>query len=290
MKIAWRCRADKRTFPVLVIIPAHVEGQLVANIHAQVGYRLLILVLHCAERLQNVELRHAAVNTGDAVADVGQHSLRGLEPDGGHSEISVVRVVRVGHQVIGRIVPCTIVVIGIGHEGKDHPGWRRVVEADDGILDHAVEVVREIQSEAFARRQRRGQPVVLVVAHVLGLCVGIGFLQDIDGSAQGRPRARCVGRLEAIARFLARRQADEHGVVVRVLQIEIQSQGMGGPRPEPEERRFLQSHEMVQVAGQKIIEVVEVPVAIAVTDARPRFFRNVPGQFGLISRPGLVEG
>src|SRR6202167_242346 len=47
---------------------------------------------------------------------------------------------------------------------------------------------------------------------------------------------------------------------------------------------------MVQVSGQKIIEVVEVPIAIAVPDARAGFFRNVPGEFGLISSPGLVEG
>ena len=88
-----------------------------AKSHAQVGYRLLILILHCAERLQNVELGHAAVNAGDAVADVGQHSLRGLEPDGSHSEISVIRIIRVGHQVIGRIISRAIVVIGVGHEG-----------------------------------------------------------------------------------------------------------------------------------------------------------------------------
>ena len=50
------------------------------------------------------------------------------------------------------------------------------------------------------------------------------------------------------------------------------------------------THEMVHVSGQIIIEVVEDPIAIAETDAGPRFFRNVPGQFGLISLPGLVEG
>ncbi len=63
MKIAWRGRADKRTFTVLVIIPADVVGQLVANIDAQVGHRLLVRVLQRPERLQNVELRCAAVNT-----------------------------------------------------------------------------------------------------------------------------------------------------------------------------------------------------------------------------------
>ena len=46
---------------------------------------------------------------------------------------------------------------------------------------------------------------------------------------------------------------------------------------------------MVQVSGQKIVEVVEVPVAIAETDARAYLFRNVPGQFKLISLPILVE-
>ena len=79
----------------------------------------------------------------------------------------MVRVIRVGHQVIRRIVACTIIVSGIGHERKDHPGWRRVVETDDGILNHAVEVVCQIQSEAFARRKRSRQPVVLVVADIL---------------------------------------------------------------------------------------------------------------------------
>ena len=87
MKVAWGGGADKRTLIVLVIIPAHIKRQLMADIHAQVGHRLLVLVLQGAERLQNVELRDAAVNTGDAVADVGRHSLLGLEPDCGHSEM-----------------------------------------------------------------------------------------------------------------------------------------------------------------------------------------------------------
>src|SRR5208283_5559574 len=64
---------------------------------------------------------------------------------------------------------------------------------------------------------------------------------------------------------------------------------MGGTCPEAEERRFFQPHEMIQVSGQIIIEVVEVPVAVAVPDASPDLFRNVPCEFGLISRPGLVE-
>src|ERR1035438_6513185 len=101
-------------------------------------------------------------------------------------------------------------------------------------------------------------------------------------SAQGRPRARCVGRLETVARFFTWRQADEDGVEVRVLQIEIQSQGMDGPCPEPEERRFLQTHEMVHVSRQIIKEVVEVPVAIAVTDADAGLFRKIPSEFGLV--------
>ena len=144
MKIPRRCRADKRTFPVLVIIPAHVEGQPVADIHAQVGYGQLILVLQRAKRLQNIKLRHDAGNTGDAVADIGQHPLRGLESDGRHSETSVVGVVRVGHQVIRSIVFSTIIVVGVGHEGKNCSGRRRVVETDQSILNHAVEVVCEI--------------------------------------------------------------------------------------------------------------------------------------------------
>jgi len=126
--------------------------------------RLLVPVLQRAERLQNIELRHIAVNTGDAVADVGQHSLRWLESDGRHSEISVVGVVRVGHQVIRGIVSCAIIVNRVGHKGEDHADWRRVAKADQGILDHTVKVVCQIHSEAFARRERRGQSVVLVVA------------------------------------------------------------------------------------------------------------------------------
>ena len=35
----------ERTFPVLVVIPARVEGPLVAKIHAQVGHRLLIIAV-----------------------------------------------------------------------------------------------------------------------------------------------------------------------------------------------------------------------------------------------------
>src|ERR1039457_3854355 len=128
------------------------------------------------------------------------------------------------------------------------------------------------------------------MSQVLGLCVGIGSLQDVDRSAQCRPRALCVGRLETVARFFTWRQADEDAVEVRVLQVEIQSQGMDGPCPEPEERRFLQTHEMVHVSGQIIKEVVEVPVAIAVTDADAGFFRKIPGEFGLVSCPSLVEG
>jgi len=68
MKITRRGRADERTFAVLVIIPARDVGQLMANIDAQVRHRLLVLVLQRSQRLQNVELRHVAVNAGDAVA------------------------------------------------------------------------------------------------------------------------------------------------------------------------------------------------------------------------------
>src|SRR5580704_7976418 len=45
-----------------------------------------------------------------------------------------------------------------------------------------------------------------------GLRVGIGLLQNVDGSAQGRPRARRIGRLEAVTAFLAWRRADGHAV------------------------------------------------------------------------------
>src|SRR5580692_4194995 len=95
--------------------------------------------------------------------------------------------------------------------------------------------------------------------------------------------------MEPVALFPARRNADEHGVEARELQIKIQSQGMSGPCPESEERGLLQAYEMVHVPGKIIQEVVKLPVAIAVTDARPDFLRNVPGQFGLISNPGLIE-
>src|SRR5271166_5669755 len=46
---------------------------------------------------------------------------------------------------------------------------------------------------------------------------------------------------------------------------------------------------MVFVSREEIIEVVEDAVAVTETNASPHFFRNVPGQFGLISFPGLVE-
>ena len=52
------------------------------EVHAQAGHRLLVSVLRGAETLQNVELRNAAVNTGDAEAQVGRQSLPGPEPDG----------------------------------------------------------------------------------------------------------------------------------------------------------------------------------------------------------------
>ena len=60
------------------------------QVHAEAGHRLLVLVLRGAKRLQDVELRDAAVNTGDAEAQVRRQSLPGPEPDGGHSEIRVV--------------------------------------------------------------------------------------------------------------------------------------------------------------------------------------------------------
>jgi hypothetical protein len=42
-----------------------------------------------------------------------------------------------------------------------------------------------------------------------GLRVGIGLLQNVDGSAQGRG---VLGRLEAVTAFLAWRRADKHAV------------------------------------------------------------------------------
>jgi len=52
---------------------------------------------------------------------------------------------------------------------------------------------------------------------------------------------------------------------------------MRGPCPEAEESRLFQANEMVQVSSQKINEVVEISVAVAVTDASPGFLGNVPG-------------
>ena len=188
--------------------------------------------------------------------------------------MSVVGVVRVVEQRVGGIVRGATMQRRSRREG--HSGGRRVIEADQRILDHVVVVVGQVHSEAFAGREGCGESVVTVVSHVLGLYVGVGVLEDIDGPAQDRPRPRGIGRLEAVARFLARRHADEHAVVVGVLQIEIQAQGMGGPRPEPEQRRFLQAHEMVHVSGQIIVEVVEVPIAIAVADAGSQLFSKCP--------------
>ena len=58
-----------------------------------------------------VELRGAAVNAGDAVADIGRQSLLGFEPDGGHSEVSVVGVIRGVQQRIGpkHLYPASVV-------------------------------------------------------------------------------------------------------------------------------------------------------------------------------------
>src|ERR1700690_2093852 len=64
---------------------------------------------------------------------------------------------------------------------------------------------------------------------------------------------------------------------------------MGGPCPETQKRCVLADHEMVFVSGSEIIEMVEDAVAVTEADASPHFFRNVPGQFGLISLPGLIE-
>jgi len=52
-----------------------------ANIYAHVRDRLLVLVLQCAERLQNVELGHAAVNIGEAVAEVAVTRFAALKPE-----------------------------------------------------------------------------------------------------------------------------------------------------------------------------------------------------------------
>jgi len=49
-----------------------------AQIHAQVGHRLLIPVLQRAERLQDVELRSASVHAGDAVATLAVARFSGL--------------------------------------------------------------------------------------------------------------------------------------------------------------------------------------------------------------------
>ena len=66
VKIARRGGPDERTLAVLVIIPAGVPGQLMTQVDAQVDHRLVVLVLRGAVRLQDVELRNAAVDIGDA--------------------------------------------------------------------------------------------------------------------------------------------------------------------------------------------------------------------------------
>ena len=109
------------------------------QIHTQIGYRLAVLILQRAERLKNVELRNRAVNAGDAVAQIGRQSFCGNKPDRGHSEMSVVGVVRIGEQRIGRVIRCTRT--GTAYEWKANPNWRRVIEADQCILDHIVVVV-----------------------------------------------------------------------------------------------------------------------------------------------------
>jgi hypothetical protein len=113
--------------------------------------------------------------------------------------------------MVGGIVSSAIVVDSWPRR-EGSPRRRPVVETDQCVLDHAVAVVRRVHSKTFARRERRGQSVVLVLAHELGLHVGVRLLQNVDGSAQGRPRARRIGRLEAVTAFLAWRHADGHAV------------------------------------------------------------------------------
>ena len=97
---------------------------------------------------------------------IGRDSLDRLESDCGHPEMRVVGVERVGQQRIDGIVRRT--GTGIGYEGKGHSDRRRVAEADQGILDHVVVVVGQIETEALARRERGGESIVPVVAYVIG--------------------------------------------------------------------------------------------------------------------------
>src|ERR1700685_4632311 len=115
---SWRensgARSDRQTnLHRTGINSSALSASLCPDIDAQVRLGLLVLVL------QNVKLRHVAVNAGAAVADVERRSLRRVEPDRGHSKIQVVGVVGVGPQIVGSIVSCAIVVDGVGHEGKD---------------------------------------------------------------------------------------------------------------------------------------------------------------------------
>ncbi len=183
-----------------------LSASLCPDIDAQVRLGLLVLAL------QNVKLRHVAVNAGDAVADVERRSLCRLEPDRGHSKIRVVGVVGVGHQIVGSIVSCAMLLTALATKGRNTPASGVSLKQISAFWITLLEVVRQVHSKQFARRERRGQSVVLVLAHELGLRVGVGLLQNVDGSAQGRPRARRIDRLEAVTAFLAWRRADEHAV------------------------------------------------------------------------------
>src|SRR5580658_807964 len=87
-----------------------------------------------------------------------------------------------------------------------------VCSSDQRILDRAVRSCTPGPFRSIRAARATRQSVVLIVAHELGLRVGVGLLQNVDGSAQGRPRARLIGRLEAVTAFLAWRRADEHAV------------------------------------------------------------------------------
>ena len=166
MKIARRSGPDKRALVVLVVIPAGIPRQLVAQVHAQVEHWLVVGVLRRALRLQDIELRNAAVDVCDAAPHIDSCDPIESKSGRGRSEASVVCIERVRQQRIRRLVRRTRG--GTGHERESHPSRRCVGEADQSILDHIVIVECQIHSELLARDERSGDPIVPVMPDIIG--------------------------------------------------------------------------------------------------------------------------
>src|ERR1700688_1188892 len=98
VEIARRRWPDKRAFVVLIVIPATIPGHFMAQINTKADDRLIVLVLRRALRLQDVELGYAAVNVGYAAARIHGGPFVEPKPEGGHTEIVVGGVKRIGQQ------------------------------------------------------------------------------------------------------------------------------------------------------------------------------------------------